>query len=291
MIKSLPKILLMVIFTIGLFTQSSYGQMDNPLEPAKEGKPFYLGPVFGYNRVMHNTNKPAVTIDDPNAPKCPNFENGSANGFFAGVSFEYMLGEATNSKSSIIARLLYNTFPSYFEQQGDDLPTAVGIVQSDGTVVPTITTTSINYLNDITYETLSLDLLFKFNFINSGKVGVGIVGGPTFDYALTATELSRMRLVSPDNAQLVRNTTLETDPYNYKYSDDLKELKFSEGDIFNSASLRIGFKVGAQVEFNFEQFVVVPNIMYNLALTELSSEHDWRVNALQIGVDVRFAIK
>lgn len=290
MIKSLPKILLMVIFTIGLFTESSYSQLDTPLEPAKEGKPFYFGPIFGYNRVMHNTNKPAVTIDDPNAPKCPNFENGSANGFFAGVSFEYLLGEATNSNSSIIARLMYNTFPSYFEQQGDDLPTTVGIVQSDGSVVPTETITSINYLNDITYEAISLDLLFKFNFINSGKVGVGVVAGPTFDYTLTATELSRMRLVQPDNAQLIRNTKLEQD-FGYTYSPDMKELKFNDGDILNSSSLRMGLKIGAQVEFNFEKFIVVPNIMYNLALTQLSSEHDWRVNALQIGVDVRFAIK
>lgn len=287
MIKGLPKIIFMVIFAIGCFSQSAYGQ-DNPLAPAQEGKPFYLGPVFGYNRVMHNTNKPAVTIDDPTAPKCPNFENGSANGFYAGLSFEYLIGEAANSKSSVIARLVYNTFPSYFEQQGDDLPTNIAVAQQDGSVVPQETTTKINYLNDIEYNTLSLDLLYKFNFINAGKVGVGVVAGPTIDYALTATELSRMKLVAPDNAILIRNETLEREN-GYKYTD--KELIFSDGDILNSSSLRVGFKIGAQVEFSFQKFIVVPNIMYNLALTELSTDYDWRVNALQIGVDVRFAIK
>ena len=129
MIKSLPKIIFVVTLAFGCLTQTSYGQ-DNPLAPAQEGNPFYVGPVFGYNRVMHNTNKPAVSIDQEGAPKCPNFENGSANGFFAGLSYELPLGEAANSKSSIIGRVLYNTFPSYFEQQGDDLPTTVGIAQA-----------------------------------------------------------------------------------------------------------------------------------------------------------------
>jgi len=287
MIKGLPKILFMVIFTLGCFTQSAFGQLDNPLAPAQEGKPFYIGPVFGYNRVMHNTNKPAIPLALDEVP-CPSFENGSANGFFAGVSVEFMLGEAANSKSSIIGRLLYNTFPSYFEQQGDDLPTTVNIAQSDGSVVPTETITFINYLNDITYSTASLDILYKFNFINSGKVGIGIVAGSTFDFTMQATEINRLKLVSPDNALLIQNPALVQER-GWSYPDG-KTLQFNDGDITNAAGFRMGFKIGFQVEFSFQKLIVVPNIMYNLAITELSPDYDWRVNALQIGVYIRFAI-
>jgi hypothetical protein len=289
MIKSLPKNLLIGVLSLLCFVNYSKAQ-DNPLAPAQASKPFYVGPIFGYNRVMHNTNKPSIPLALDDVP-CPNFENGSANGFFAGASFEYMLGDAANSKSSIIIRAMYSTLPSYFEQQGDDLPTTVGIVNQDGSVTPTEAITSINYLNDITYNVLALDALFKFNFINAGNIGLGVVAGPTFDYSIKATELNRLKLVSPENAALIRNEEAAAARGWIYPDDDPQSLIFNEGDILNSNGIRVGLKVGAQMEISFPKFVIVPNVMYNLGLTQLTPDFDWRVNVLQIGVDVRFAVK
>lgn len=289
MIKSLPKKLFIGFLTfISILTYSN--AQDNPLAPAQESKPFYLGPIFGYNRVTHNTNKPSIPLALDDVP-CPNFENGAANGFFAGISFEYILGEAANSKQSIITRLMYSTMPSYFEQQGDDLPTTVGIVNADGSVTPTEAITSINYLNDITYNTIAFDILYKFNIVNAGKVGIGLVAGPTFDYAIQATEVNRLKLVSPDNAALIRNEEAAAQRGWIYPEDDPQSLIFNDGDILNTNALRVGLKVGAQMEISFPKYVIVPNIMYNLGITELTPDFDWRVSVLQIGVDVRFAIK
>jgi hypothetical protein len=34
---------------------------------------------------------------------------------------------------------------------------------------------------------------------------------------------------------------------------------------------------------------IVPAVFYNFGVTNLNSDFDWRVNALQIGVDLRFS--
>jgi len=65
-----------------------------------------------------------------------------------------------------------------------------------------------------------------------------------------------------------------------------------EGDIQDVSKLRIGLKVGLQYEINIPgQFYLVPAVYYNLGLTNLSQEEDWRVSALQIGLDIRRAIR
>lgn len=287
MIKSIPKIFL--IFSLITFSGLELiGQLDDPLAPKKETKKIYVGPIAGYNRVMHSTNKPAIPLALDDVP-CPNFENGSANGFFAGASVEFMLGSAANSRTSIIGRLMYSTMPSYFEQQGDNLPTTVNVQQQDGSLKPEQRITSINYLNDIDYSTIALDVLFKFNFIDivPGKIQLGVVGGPTFDYALTTGEINRMQLVSPENASLVESPQAAENGWSYP---DPRTLQFNDGEIPDAQAFRMGLKVGAQLEITASGMIIVPNVMYNMGLTNLSPEFDWRVSALQIGVDLRFAI-
>lgn len=290
--KSLANIILilslLLFSSIELISQTGSGKLDTPLGPTKVNKKLFVGPIAGYNRVMHSTNKPAIPLALDDVP-CPNFENGSANGFFAGASVEILLGDAASSRSSIIGRVMYNTFPSYFEQQGDNLPTTVNVRQQDGSMQPEQRITSINYLNDIDYTTASVDVLYKFNFLDivKGRAQLGAVAGLTADFALTTGEVNRMQLVSPDNASLVQSPQADENSWSYP---NPTTLQFNDGEIPDASAFRMGLKVGAQIEFTFDKFIVVPNVMYNLALTDLSPDFDWRVNALQIGVDVRFAI-
>lgn len=285
--KSLANIIL-ILSIISFSGLELFGQLDSPIEPKKETTPFYIGPIAGYNRVLHSTNKPAIPLALDDVP-CPNFENGSANGFFVGISVEYLLGGAKNSDVSIIGRAMYNTFPSYFEQQGDNLPTTVNVRQQDGSLQPEQRITSINYLNDIDYSAISLDLLVKYNFVPlTQTIQFGVVAGPTFDFALTTGEINRMQLVSPDNASLVVSPQASANGWSYP---DPRTLQFNDGEIPDAQAFRAGLKIGAQLEINQSGFLIVPNLMYNLALTNLSPDFDWRVSALQIGVDLRFAIK
>lgn len=292
MIKSLANIILilslLLFSSIELISQTGSGNLDTPLGPTKKTSPFYIGPIAGYNRVLHSTNKPAIPLALDDVP-CPNFENGSANGFFVGVSVEFLLGGSVNSQMSIIGRAMYNTFPSYFEQQGDNLPTTVNVQQQDGSLKPEQRITSINYLNDIDYSTASLDVLFKYVVLPLNQtIWLSVVAGPTVDFALTTGEINRMQLVSPDNASLVQSPQADENGWTYP---DPRTLQFNDGEIPDAQSLRVGLKVGAQLEINYSKFLIVPNVMYNMALTNLSPDFDWRVNALQIGVDLRYALK
>lgn len=287
MTKYIPKIL--VVFLLVAFSSyDAFSQLDDPLAPKKDTKKFFVGPIAGYNRVMHSTDR--STFQDGNIP-CPKFENGSANGFFVGGSIEFLLGSAKNSKASIIGRAMYSTLPSFFEVQGEDLPTVINVQQSDGSYKPEQRITSINYLNDVSYNTLAFDVLVKYNVLPiSDKLQLGVIAGPTVDLVMTSTEENRMTLVEPQNAQLVKQPQSVLDAKGWAYSADSRTLYFSKGDIPNSSSVRVGLKFGAQLEYNMEGLIIVPNVMYNFGLTNISSSIDWRVSALQIGVDVRFAI-
>lgn len=287
MIKSIPKILLVGVLVV-FSSFSLIAQLNDPLAPKKDSKKFFVGPIFGYNRVMHSTDR--STFQDDKIP-CPKFENGSANGFFAGASVEVLLGSAKNSKASIIGRVMYNTFPSFFEVQGDDLPTVVNVLQSDGSYKPEQKITSINYLNDVKYNALSIDALFKYSVLPiSEKMQLAVVAGPTVDMIMTATEVNRMTLVKPDNAQLVQVDQSVIASKGWSYSADGKTLNFNSGDVPDKSGVRVGLKFGAQLEITMDKFMIVPNAMFNYGLTNVSSSIDWRVSALQVGVDVRFAL-
>jgi hypothetical protein len=41
----------------------------------------------------------------------------------------------------------------------------------------------------------------------------------------------------------------------------------------------------------YNTLTIVPAMYYNFGVTNLSSQESWRVNALQVGVDLRWAVK
>lgn len=262
---------------------------DDPINPVQDKTPFYIGPVIGYNKVMHS-----VTLETSNisAVPCPSFNNGSSNGFFAGASAEFLLGGVKNSKSSLIVRLLYNTFPAKMEQQSLDAGTGgLPSVKPDGTVVKT----DVLYTNSIAYNCVTMDLAYKFNFMDN----LGVVAGPTFDYVMTATQDQRTSLVADPSIAFKMVSAAEQQRLGIRYTDfansaagtSPRTIVAKEGDIAGKASLRMAVKVGLQYEIiTKSNMYIVPSIAYNFAVTNVD-DHSWKVNAIQIGVDIRFAIK
>ncbi len=282
-----------ILLIIGLFMLSGMSLLSqtidyaDPLTPVEKKPSIYMGPVLGYNKSMHSVELKTFAQD----PLCPTFVNGSNNGFFAGWSFEYLLGEPEVSNSSIIARLLYNNLPASMEQPDLDMPTrVVEINGADTTEI--IQNTSILHTNEVKYDIITFEVMYKFNPLQGGALkGFGVTFGPTFDFALTKTQEQRMDLIRPLNAQFKRN---EADIANkgYKYENNDRSIVIMDGDIPNSSAFRLGIKAGVQYEILLGRggMYVVPSIHYNFGLTNLNSDFGWRVNAIQIGVDLRFSM-
>jgi len=275
--------LLLAISISVLSAASLFSQGSTPLVPTVEPSPIFIGPVIGYNKSLHTVDLKTFAQD----PLCPVFVNGTDNGFFVGISFEYMLGELEKSNSSIITRLLYNALPAKLEQSDLDLPTRVAYIQGNDTT-DIIENTSIIHLNEVKYDLVTFEVMYKFNPIPGS--GLGLTVGPTFDFALTKTHEQRMDLVKPLNAQFKRIDEYEQRGYRYENND--RSIVVSDGDIPESSAFRLGLKAGVQYEILLARggMYVVPGVFYNLGITNLSSDFDWRVNAFQIGIDLRFSI-
>ena len=283
----MKRILTILIFTSLLVLPEILKGQADPLAPTVNRTTILAGPVFGYNRSIHSNNTSAVQGDPGSdaGTNCPTYSGGSLNGFYIGGSFEYLLGGNVNSTSSIIFKATYSTMPSRFEQGGTDLPTR--IQNQDGTTQ--IVETSVNHINEVSYSVIAVEALYKFNL---GSSGFGLVAGPSFDLALARDEDERMSLVKPDNVQfLVDQEELDAFKQGARYANGNRDIIFSEGEIANSSMFRLGLKLGAQYEIInlIDKAIVVPHIFYNLGLNNLSPDEDWRVSALQLGVDIRFA--
>jgi hypothetical protein len=281
--RILPTILAAIFVLFGCASAQKGVKQQDPINPAYERAPIYLGPVFGYNRSMHT-----VELASFDEAICPRFQNGNSNGFYLGISYEEMLGDINNSTSSIIARVLYNTMPASLETSEAPIPSLVTIVDGNGNPTDeTVLKSSTLHTQEIKYSMITAEVMYKLNFIPG--VPLGITVGPTFDFAMSKTQDQRYNLVQPLEAQFKRNQAAIDQ--GYKYVNDDRTIIIKEGDIPDGSSFRLGIKAGVQYEILMSsRMYVVPSLYYNFGVTNLSSRENWRVNALQMGVDVRFSI-
>jgi hypothetical protein len=281
--------LLTLAVLLSLFSIDTKAQeLENPLNPYQETRPIFIGPVFGYNRAMHSVSlKTFADAGNPNSAPCPTFENGNDNGFFIGFTYEHILGDFKNSNSSIIVRAMYQTMPSYLEIGGDAYPSNVTIVDANGNVIKEeVVLSSTIHTNTVKYDMATLDVVYKLNPIEGMTLGFTI--GPTFDFALTKTYDQQFKLLTPTNARFKRPDNWQE--LGIQYANNDRTIIVNSGDIPNSSAFRFGVKLGVQYEILFGRMYVVPGIAYNFGITNLNSDQSWKVNALQIGFDVRFSI-
>ncbi|MBL7998546.1 MAG: outer membrane beta-barrel protein [Candidatus Kapabacteria bacterium] len=259
--------LLLIVGSIcSMTTLSVYAQDEaNPLEPEKAPPKIFIGPCGGYNRVF--SSGPYITYNDAISP-CPSFTSGSANGFYAGLTTEFLIGDPKTSKSSIIARFLYNNMPANFTYQ--DKTNTLPVLNGGGDVVQTTT----EWVSQQKYTTFDVDLMYRFNL---GNTPIGFLAGPSIGFALTQEVVTDLNLLTPNNAvfQQTNSRTIRIE---------------DQGFAKDKNPLRIAFKAGIQYEIILKRFSVIPNINYNFGITNIMKSQSWRVNVLQAGVDVRFAV-
>ncbi len=263
--------------------------LNNPLMPSTERTVFYIGPVLGYNSVDHTISTNFGAMDGGGDILCPAYEGGSANGFYIGLSGEYLLGGAKNSTSSVIFRILFNTMPSELSIEPNDaegsgaLNTLVTLRDNTGNTRDSIVASEISMYNTVSYNLLTFEAVYKLNI---GDTPFGIVAGPVFDLAITSTHNEIMEIKNSD--LVFKELDAEALANGYKLTDGGKKYVFTDGDIEGAAALRVALKIGAQYEFLFGKMYVVPSVYYNYGLTSLSG--DWGVNAFQVGFDIRWAL-
>lgn len=247
-------------------------ELANPLVPAKARPRIYVGPVIGYNRSLHASGFQSVAGD----VLCPDFTAGSGNGYYFGGSFEYLLGSPKDSKSSIIVKALYNFMPAFFDEPGDRLPS----LDPNNEVV----FSSVRHVAEINYSTVNLELLYKLNLFDSD---FGVVVGPDIGFVMNVDREQRMELIEPLNA--VFDPSLFPDG-DVEYINNGRGIITGSDDIPDKSTLRVAIKVGAQYELPIGRVLLVPHLFYNFGITEVSPSANLRINALQAGVDLRFAI-
>jgi hypothetical protein len=250
-------------------------ELSNPLVPAR-GKPrIYVGPVGGYNRSLHSSGFQSVSDD----VLCPDFTTGTANGYYFGLSGEYLLGKPENSKSSIVVRVVYNSMPANYGEAGDTLPSKDATTQESVNSV-------VRHIAELKYQTLDLELMYKLNLFNSN---FGVIVGPTVGMVVGSSKEQRMELVEPLNAVFDR-AVVEAQGKVVEYVNNDRGIVTFRGDIQDRAPIRIAVKAGVQYELPIGRILLVPSVNYNFGITEVSPADNLRINAIQAGFDLRFAL-
>lgn len=261
-------------------------QEPSPLAPEVVPPRIFIGPAAGYNRSFHTANIASFATQT----ECPVFERGSANGFFLGATAEYMLGDPRTSRSSVIMRIVFNNLPVSFDVAGDNYPSRL-TATIDGRDTQIVINTSTRHVSEISYYTLDAELLYRLDI---GELPVGVVVGPTFGFPIRGTFQQRYELTSPDYVDIAGRRYIPvfardtTDP-TLRYTNNDRTIIVKDGDIEQRSGFRLGIKAGVQYELAVGRWRVLPGIFYNFGITKVTSRENWRVNALQMGVDFRTA--
>lgn len=241
----------------------------NPLESTVHFTKVLVGPVVGGSRDYHTGGFRTV-----NDPICPVFSQGTGWGPLAGISAEFVMGEAW----SLISRICYDNRPGNFRQY---LPDAgVLVVNQPDPVKQTVSTESV-----IGYRMLTAEMMYKQDLARIGKsIRLSVAAGPVLGYVLGGTNRQVMNLEQPQNARFIN---LENKPV----ENGGRTLVFYDGAIPGRNTVRLSLKCGVQTEFGMynNQVIVTPGMYFDYGLTRVSSAENWNLNALLFHVDFRRA--
>ncbi|MDR0927874.1 MAG: hypothetical protein LBO69_08945 [Ignavibacteria bacterium] len=269
--------LLIATISIILCTSSIYAQRGavkqyaDPLMPAQQPTPLYIGPALGINYMGHSMDIPTFAFSN-----CPNFENANGLGIYAGITLEHLFGEVATSSSSLIFRILFNMFPGSVTVNDNSYP----MRDAAGNVVNNLT----ENVMDIDYNAITFEVMYKINPIPGN--GLGIVVGPSLDYIMTKNRTHEYNIVSPLEGRFDPSLL----PDYAVLSNNNRTATMYDGEIEDASSIRFGLKAGVQYELLLgTKWYIVPSVAYNFGITSVTSKYTWRVSPLQAGVDIRFA--
>ncbi|MBL7974617.1 MAG: VWA domain-containing protein [Candidatus Kapabacteria bacterium] len=236
---------------------SSDGDEMNPLEPAMAPPRLYVGPVFGYSQSFQTS-----TFDMLNGTTQQVSSTG--NGFMAGFSAEFLLGDPKSSKSSIIITTLYHSTPATFSTSG-----TVAAFKANS---PDTTSALAEFLAERKVSRLTLGITYKFNLGNTPLV---LMAGLNPSLILSNTLETKATL--PGTAAWAANSTTT-------------ERMVTTGAMANTNKFHLGAQFGLGYEFILKKIFVVPSIWYNLGLTNTTISATNKLSSIDFVLSIRFAL-
>ncbi len=147
----------------------------------------YIGFAEGCNRVCHASGFRSVAGN----VLCPDFTDGRADGYYAGITAEYLFGRSSTFRPSVIARVVCDNLLANYRVNGDRLDRLPSVDENRNIVYSTV-----QHVAEVRYSLIDLDLLFKLDLFGSGS---GVAVGPVIGVPVLASREQRMEpLDSPD---------------------------------------------------------------------------------------------
>lgn len=261
-----------LLLSFGSSNSSAQDPADDPLVLMNAMPRLYVGIVGGYNRAYHSPGFQSIG----RVVYLPYFADGVASGYYFGISAEYLLRRPGGFRSSILAHAVYTSMPAQYHMDGPRLP---AIDQHQNVVY-----SKVRYAAEVEYSLIDLDLLLKLDLFGWG---LGVTVGPVIGVPVSVNRVQRMELVNPSDSKF--DPSLFS-PEKVEYVDGGKAIIASRDDIPDRTGVRMAFKAGVQYDIPFGSMLVVPSVSYNFGLTEVGPSANFRVNALQVGMDLRFAL-
>lgn len=206
--------------------------------------------------VMVGWNNHTGQLDPAESLLCGAADNGSAWGFGAGVSAEW-LPSARNW--SLLARLTYEERPggSFSEIPAEPL-------SPSDPENPEGRTTWM----EISYSLLNAEVLFKREVLVFNDLRIALGAGPAFQYVLAGN---------------VRQG----------YETDSSAGICYDGEIPDLNPLRFSLKAGVQGEIPLfdNEWIITPGIYYDYGLTNVEASESWQVNSVMFQIDVRTVLR
>jgi hypothetical protein len=208
-----------------------------------------------------------------NEPQCGIFGEGNGLGPVVGGAAEYLFSETMG----IATRVSFEQRPGAFHQELQD---AYVIGTAGGN--PLLQRVSMS--SQVMYGLVNVDLLLKQEFGYVGEARLGAAAGPSLGLVATGHQKQSLDLILPLEARFVNENNLPSELGG-------RRLILYDGTIQSRKSFRASIMAGLQAEIPVfdQQWMVIPSVFYDYAITDVTGTENWRLNSVVAMVDFRHA--
>lgn len=239
---------------------------STPIRPHSDLVNIRFSLLSGYLQAIHSGTIPshAQGID------CPMFNNGSDQGFYIGGSLQWLFGSPVDASSGMSLRFLYESLPAVFSVPADTYPSRVSTSTSNG-----IVETSAIQTNSIDLASVGTELLVHFYALD-GHVTLSV--GPTAHMYVHTNMVQRLSLLDV-NARFSNTEGYETEDFS-------RTLVLSRSEIESLNVFTAGLKGNISANIELNRIALHPHVGYQIRFASVSSEIDWHVSAIHIGLSI-----
>jgi hypothetical protein len=241
-----------------------------------------IGFMGGVNHYMHNSDNAKFSWAEGEMITPDKLSDWGRSGVFGFVA-EFQPSETANDAFQI--RFSYNSYSfqsEYYElnNERDDVSIGNVIIIGDSKTPYDDTNQTFNHRNEFTINSISADLLYKYNIIDE----FSIVFGTRLNYILNKEIEATQNLLRPLAAQFKRE---EGKVY---FGNDRSFLIYQNDNVEEITRFNIGATIGIQYKIKTRSLEIRPIVLYNFYSTNLMNDLGWKLTTITIGFDFMFNI-